>query len=47
MPDQTSREISQIIEKNSVKRYNNRTQEMFSKWLEKCPVEYDENVFNN
>ena len=44
MPDQTSREISQVIEKNSVKRYNNRTQEMFSKWLEKCPVEYDETL---
>ena len=41
MPDQTSRDISQVIEKNSVKRYNNRTQEMYSKWLEECPIKYD------
>ena len=41
MPDQTSREISQVIEKNSVKRYNNRTKAMFLEWLEECPIKYD------
>ena len=31
--------VKHVIDSNKAKRYENKTKEMFDKWLSECPVE--------
>jgi exopolysaccharide biosynthesis predicted pyruvyltransferase EpsI len=38
MVDQTQDDVAEVILKNSVKRFENQTKNMFDDWLKNCPV---------
>ena len=41
MVDQTQDDISEVILKNSIKRFENVNKRLFEDWLKKCPVNFD------
>ena len=38
MPDQTKKDIAEVISKNHAIRFKNDNRKKFNEWLEKCPV---------